>query len=298
MTGRTGHGTTDAVGTDTSAIIFSNAGRAGIVRTAVVGHVEWVRFAVVERLPKPGEIIHARESWLEPAGGGSVAAAELLRLAGNCDFFVAVGNDETGRIAREGLERTGLDVRAAERDEPQRLGFTYVDSQGERTITLVGEKLHPHGSDPLPWDRLREIDAVYFSAGDPDALRAARQARVLVATARELPTLAGAGVELDALVHSARDPEETYEPGQLEPAPKLVVTTRGREGGTFTAGNRSGTFAAAEVPGPVADAYGAGDCFAAGLAFALARGDDTGTALAFASSCGARAMTRRGGLGL
>ena len=61
------------------------------MRTAVVGHVEWVRFAAVERLPKPGEIIHARESWLEPAGGGAVAAAELLRLAGNCDFFVAVG---------------------------------------------------------------------------------------------------------------------------------------------------------------------------------------------------------------
>jgi ribokinase len=118
-----------------------------------------------------------------------------------------------------------------------------------------------------------------------------------VATARELPTLAGAGVELDALVHSACDPEETYEPGQIEPAPKLVVATRGREGGTYWAGNSSGSFAAAPLPGPVADAYGAGDSFAAGLAFALARGDDTGAALAFASSCGARAMTRRGGVG-
>ena len=264
------------------------------MRTAVVGHVEWVRFAVVERLPNPGEIIHARESWLEAAGGGSVAAAELLRLAGNCDFFVAFGNDETGRIAREGLERVGLSLHAAVRDEPQRLGFTYLDGHGERTITLVGEKLHPLGSDPLPWDELAQVDAVYFSAGDADALRAARQARVLVATARELPTLAGAGVELDALVHSARDPEETYEPGQLEPAPKLLVTTRGREGGTYTADGRSASFPAAALPGPVADAYGAGDCFAAGLAFALARGDDTEAALAFASTCGARAMTRRG----
>lgn len=267
------------------------------MRTAVVGHVEWVRFAVVERLPQPGEIIHARESWLEPAGGGSVAAAELLRLAGNCDFFVAVGNDETGRMAREGLERVGPSVHAAVRDEQQRLGFTYLDGDGERTITLVGEKLHPLGSDPLPWEELAQVDAVYLSAGDADALRAARRARVLVATARELPTLAGAGVELDALVHSACDPEETYEPGQIEPAPKLVVATRGREGGTYWAGNSSGSFAAAPLPGPVADAYGAGDSFAAGLAFALARGDDTGAALAFASSCGARAMTRRGGVG-
>lgn len=267
------------------------------MRTAVVGHVEWVRFAVVDRLPAPGEIIHADESWLEAAGGGAVAAAELLRLAGSCDFFVAVGNDETGRKAREELERTGLRVHAATRDEPQRLGFTYLDGQGERTITLVGDKLHPHGSDPLPWDELAEIDAVYFSAGDADALCAARQARVLVATARELPTLVDAGVELDALVHSATDPEEAYERGQIDPEPKLVVTTRAREGGAFTASDRTGTFAATDLPGPVADAYGAGDCFAAGLAFALARGDDTETALAFASSCGARAMTMRGGRG-
>jgi ribokinase len=267
------------------------------VRTAVVGHVEWIRFAIVERVPESGEIIHAEGSWLEPAGGGSVAAVELLRLAGNCDFFVAVGNDETGGEAREALEQLGLQVHAAVRNEPQRLGFTYLDGQGERTITLVGEKLHPRGSDPLPWDRLREIDAVYFTAGDPDALRAARQARVLVATARELPTLAEAGVQLDALVHSASDPEEAYERGQIDPEPELVVTTGGREGGTFTAGDQTGSFAPAPIPGPVADAYGAGDCFAAGLAFALARGDDTESALAFASGRGARAMTRRGGTG-
>lgn len=264
------------------------------MRTGVVGHVEWVRFATVERVPEPGEIIHARESWLVPAGGGAVAARQFLELAGSCDFFVAVGNNEAGREALKGLERTGLRVHAALRDEPQRLAFTYLDAAGERTITLVGEKLHPYRSDPLPWDELAEIDAVYFSAGDADALRAARQARVLVATARELPTLVEGGVELDALVHSATDPEEAYEPGQIEPEPRLVVATSGAEGGTFSAGRRAGTFAAAELPGPLADSYGAGDCFAAGLAFALARGDDVEEALAFAAGCGAAAMTGRG----
>lgn len=264
------------------------------MRTAVVGHVEWVRFAAVERLPKPGEIIHALESWVEPAGGGAVAATELLRLAGNCDFFVAVGNDETGQAAGDALEELGLRIHAAVRDEPQRLGFTYLEPNGERTITIVGDKLHPHGIDPLPWGELAEIDAAYFSAGDADALHAARRAHVLVATARELPTLAAAGVDLDVLVHSATDPEEAYEPGQIEPEPKVVVTTRGSEGGTFRAGTREGSFDAAPLPGPIRDAYGAGDSFAAALAFALARGDRLERALAFASNRGAEAMTRRG----
>jgi ribokinase len=264
------------------------------VRAAVVGHVEWVRFAAVERLPEPGEIMTASATWEEPGGGGAVAAGQLSKLAGAVDFFVAVGNDELGRRTRERLEQLGFRVHAATRDRPQRRAFTFVDAVGERTITLMGEKLHPHRADRLPWDELAKIDCVYFSAGDADALRAARRARVLVATARELPTLLEAQVKLDALVLSARDPAEAYEPGQLNPPPGLIVSTRGRDGGTYVAGERSGSFPAAEAPGPIANTYGAGDSFAAGLAFALARGDETERALAFASKCGAAAMTGRG----
>jgi ribokinase len=264
------------------------------VRAGVVGHVEWVRFAQVERVPEPGAIIHARESWFEPAGGGAVAAAQLRKLAGNCDFFVAVGSDELGARTPGALEQVGLRVHAATRDEPQRRAFTFLDDDGERTITVIGDKLHPQGSDPLPWHELAQIDAVYFTAGDAAALRAARQARVLVATARELPTLVEAAVQLDAVVHSATDPGEAFDRGEIDPEPALVVATQGRKGGTFVAGGRSGTYATAELPGPVADAYGAGDSFAAGLAFALARGDEAEEALAFAAKCGAAAMTGRG----
>jgi ribokinase len=221
----------------------------------------------------------------------------LRELAGSCEFLTAIGNDDAGPLAVDRLRAVGLAVHAGTRDEPHRQAFTFLSDDGERTITLLGPKLVPHRSDPLPWDDLAEIDAVYFTGGDPDALRAARKARVLVATARELPTLQDAGVELDALVHSGTDLAERYEPGQLEPAPKLVVTTMGREGGQFVAGEREGTYAAAELPGPVADAYGAGDSFAAGLAFALARGDSVDDALTFASRCGAAAMTIRGAYG-
>ena len=267
------------------------------MRAAVVGHVEWVRFADVERVPSAGEIVHARESWFEPAGGGAVAAVRLRELTGQCEFLTAIGNDEPGPLALDRLRTLGLAVHAGMREEPHRQAFTFLSDDGERTITLLGPKLVPHRTDPLPWDDLAQVDAVYFTGGDPDALRAARQARVLVATARELPTLQEAGVELDALVHSGTDLAERYEPGQLDPPPKLVVTTRGREGGRFVAGVREGTYAAAELPGPVADAYGAGDSFAAGLAFALARGDSVEEALAFASQCGAKAMTIRGAYG-
>jgi len=268
------------------------------VRAAVVGHVEWVRFAQVEHVPAPGEIVTASDTWEEPAGGGAVAAGELVRLGAGVDFFVAVGDDELGEHARAALEELGCRVHAATRDEPQRRAFTYLDADGERTITLMGNKLHPHGADPLPWPELAAVDSVYFSAGDPDALRAARQARALVATARELPTLIEAQVQLDALVRSGRDASEAYEPGLIDPEPHMIVTTMGREGGSYSIAGEEETFDPVELPGPLVDAYGAGDSFAAGLAFALGSGHSPAGAVEFAAKCGAVAMTRRGAHGI
>lgn len=267
------------------------------MRAAVVGHVEWVRFAKVERVPAQGEIVTAADTWEEPAGGGAVAAGELVRLGADVDFFVAVGNDELGRRTLVALEELGCRVHAATRDEPQRRAFTYVDANGERTITLMGNKLHPHGADPLPWPELASVDAVYFSAGDTDALRAARQAHALVATARELPTLVEAQVQLDALVRSGRDPSEAYETGLIEPEPHMIVSTMGREGGSFAVADEEEAYVAVELPGPLVDAYGAGDSFAAGLTFALGSGHSPAGAVEFAAKCGAVAMTRRGAHG-
>jgi ribokinase len=264
------------------------------MRAAVVGHVEWVEFARVERVPRPGEIVQARETWSEAAGGGGVAAGELLRLAGDVVFFTALGDDEHGYRAERALRELGIRLEAVYRDEPQRRCFTFLDDNGERTITTIGPRLEPHASDPLAWDELNEVDAVYFTAGDPAAVREARRAGGLVATVRVLPTLADAGVQLDALVHSGSDESERYRAGELDPPPRLVATTEGRRGGRFVAGDRTGRWEATPLPGPLADAYGAGDCFAAGLAYALGKGLETEAALALAAQSAAHAMTRRG----
>ncbi|MBI4259147.1 MAG: ribokinase [Actinobacteria bacterium] len=265
------------------------------MRTAVVGHVEWIQFARVERVPVAGEISHPEEAWEEPGGGGSVAAVQLSKLAGNCTFFTALGNDDVGRRSREGLEALGVRVEAAVRDAPTRRGFTFLDARGERTITTIGERLHARADDPLQWGELAGTDAVYFTAGDVGALRAARAARVLVATSRVLALLDAGDVALDAVVGSARDEAERYPEGGIDPPPGLVVLTAGSEGGSWrTADGRSGTFPAAPLPGPVADAYGCGDSFAGGLTYALGAGMGVEEALGLAARCGAACVTGRG----
>jgi ribokinase len=258
---------------------------------AVVGHVEWIQFARVEHVPASGEIVTALETWEEAAGGGAVAAVQLAKLNAGCTFLTVLGDDELGRRAHAQLTRQGVRVEADYVSRPTRRGFTFVDETGERTITVLGEKLHPSTNHHLPWLELARYDGVYVTAGDVGALEAARRARVLVATSRELSTLRRAGVELDALVGSGEDISEQYQPGDLDPPPTLVVSTAGALGGWTQPG---GPFRAAPLPGTVSDTYGAGDSFAAGLMFGLASGLEREAALELAARCGAAALTGRG----
>ena len=98
-----------------------NVQACATVRCAVVGHVEWVEFAVVERVPTRGEIAHALATFEDAAGGGPVAAVQLAKLAGACDFFTALGDDELGRKAVAALEARGLTMHVQWKEKPTRL---------------------------------------------------------------------------------------------------------------------------------------------------------------------------------
>jgi ribokinase len=266
------------------------------MRVAVVGHVEWMDFVEVERVPRPGEIVTARAAFAEPCGGGGVTAVQLAKLAGGSAlFFTSLGDDELGHRAKRRLEEFGLTVHVAWRDAPTRRGYTYLDDDGERTITVIGERLAAHGDDDLPWDELRGVDGCFVTAGDAEAVRLARAARTLVATSRVLPLLRDACVQLDAVVGSAADPKERYVGDAMDPPPKLVVRTEGARGGAWVgAEGHTGRWKAVPLPGPRKDAFGCGDSFAGGLTFGLADGRGIDGALELAARCGAYCYTGRG----
>ena len=268
------------------------------MRTAVVGHVEWIEFGHVERVPKAGDIVHATDPWEEPGGGGAVSAVQLALLSGDCAFYTALGDDERGAASKRRLEELGVRVEAVIRNEPTRRGVVLVDANGERTITTLGRRLEPTTSDRLRWNELEGVDAVYFTAGNAGALREARRARVLVATSRISDLLVEADVHLDAVVGSGNDPSEAFDPSRLSQPPDLVVRTDSVRGGRYqTSKGRSGSYEPADPPRPVVDTYGAGDSFAAGLTFALGAGLDVEDALALAARCGAWCASGKGPYG-
>ncbi|HEV7585811.1 MAG TPA: PfkB family carbohydrate kinase [Solirubrobacteraceae bacterium] len=265
-------------------------------RVGVVGHVEWVQFARVAHVPSAGEVVHAREPFEEPAGGGAVAAVQLARLAGAAAFVTALGEDGHGRRSVERLSELGVEVRASWRPEPTRRAVTLVDDAGERTITTIGDRLEPLGSDAdAAWETLTGLDALYFTAGDLDALRAARRAsRVLVASPRARDAL-GHGVELDVLLLSARDEIERREAGRAESEAELLVLTDGPRGGTYRSrSGESGSWQAVAPPGDPVDSYGCGDSFAGALTYALGAGMSVPDGVALAARCGAACLTGAG----
>lgn len=263
------------------------------LRAAVVGHVEWTTIVEVARLPAAGEICSTRTVWEGPAGGGAVAAVRIAALAGECAFFTRLGEDADGVRARRRLESHGVRVYAESAAAATSRALSIIDGSGERTTLTLGARLQPGGDDPLPWDELAGFDTVYFTAGDAKTLRRARHARVLVATLREMSTVAQAAVAIDALVGSSCDPAERYRP--LENPPALVVWTEGGRGGSFVrACGQRGRYPAAALPGPPVDTYGVGDNFAASLAIALAVDPNPAEALQAAARDGAACLATRG----
>jgi len=218
----------------------------------------------------------------------------MAKLTGGALFLTALAGEERARGTIAQLARQGVTVHAGARAGVQRRGFVHLDDDGERTITILGDRLVPHGQDPLPWDALADIGGVYFTGGDAAALRAARRARVIVATPRAEDALLDAGVAVDVLVHSGADPGEELDPGRLDPAPRNVVTTLGGDGGRWEGEAGSGSWEPLALPGPRIDAYGAGDSFAAGITTGLAAGLALRDAIQLGARCGVANLTGRG----
>lgn len=266
------------------------------LRLAVVGHVEWVSFLAVDKLPAAGLIGHAERFLEEPAGGGAVVAVQLARLLGRpVPFFTALGRDAIGEQAVERLEALGLELHVAWRDGPTRRGVSFVDGQGDRSITVIGERLTPTAADPLPFELLAECDGVFATAADAAALRMCRAARLLAATPRlRLETLRQAEVGLDALIGSGLDPGEAVPEGSLPLAPRWRIATEGAAGGRVEPGGR---FTAPTLSEPVVDTYGCGDSFAAGVTAGLAAGWSLEQAVSLGCHCGASCASRFGPYG-
>ena len=197
------------------------------MRCAVVGHVEWVEFArVPQHAARRARSCTRPTIWREPAGGGAVVARQLALLAGRCELFTALGAGRARPLGRSAGSPSSASTCTCSGAATTRRAWTHVDEDGERTITVLGDKLLPR----RPAAACMGTTSSSSSRATPKrCVRRARRA-FLAATARELPTLREAGVPLDLLVGSANDPAEQLR--RRRSTARTVVLTDGARGGT------------------------------------------------------------------
>lgn len=260
------------------------------MKIAVIGHVEHVTIGKLTTLPVPGDIAHLAHPQVFPGGGGGVAFYQLLRGPGELLLFTALGDDDAGKLVEANLATTGARVFVARRTHAHTRDLVIVTPGGQRTIIVVGEPLHPKRSDPLPWDELATCDAAYFTAQDPEALRAARSAKLLVVTARRREAIVRSGVTADVLVGSLGDPCEASTLADYPDPPRAIVLTDGARGGQVETRDGITHFAPSPAPSPIVGSYGAGDSFAGALVYFLATGHSPIEAAGRAAAYGAAVL--------
>ena len=242
--------------------------KKGSLNFAVIGHIEWINFLRVDQLPKPGVISHSESALELPAGGGSIIAKTLSELTLNqIHFFTALGNDDYGDRCFKILSNMGIKLHVAWRDKPTRRGFSMIDSQGERAITVIGERLAPNYKDNLDWSILEKMDGIFITASDSEIFKMARSASILCTTPRVgLNTINNSNVLLDGLIGSNLDPGEVFSLSELSVKPKYTIKTEGEKGGIISPGGR---YRALKNKKPKVDSYGCGDSFAAAILYGM-----------------------------
>jgi len=264
------------------------------LKLAVIGHVEWVTFLKVDRLPLAGEISHAKDYFEEAAGGAAVSAVQMSRLTnGPVDLITSLGKDSYGEKCYERLTKLGLNLKVAWREKPTRKGISFIGKDGERAITVIGERLKPIASDNLPWSDMKNYDGIFVTATDKEGIKHARKAKFLSATPRTgQQTLKISKVKLDALIGSGLDPDEKISFKELATKPDIYISTTGKSGGTIFPNNVK--YKSIKPSSTEIDTYGCGDCFAGAVTTALAAKLNLEQAINIGAYCGAECTTHYG----
>jgi len=288
------------------------------VSVIVIGSVNVDIVTYADRAARPGESLTAHRYQMVPGGKGANQAVAVARLGKPVRFIGRVGADFFGNFICERLGGlgVGLEHLVVDRTLPTGIAVISVDGSGENAITVV-----PGANTGVSEDQV-EAAASHFK--DLKVLLAQLE-HPFPATLKavELARRAGATVILDpAPIPAFRFGPETIRlfdaltPNEIETealtgiapvdieaaaaaARRLVET--GLRIAIVKLGGRGVYVDSAEFRGhvppfkvEVIDTVAAGDCFAGGLAVALAEGMPLKKAIRFAAASGALACTRAG----
>jgi ribokinase len=247
------------------------------VELTVVGSINVDFVARLERLPRPGETVTARQFGRFPGGKGANQAVAAARLDAKVRMIGAVGDDALADEALAGLVAAGVELEV-ERKGQTGTALIYVDLEGENEIAVfpgANALVTPIEVEGAVLCQLEVPDEVVFAAAAKASFFALNGA-----PARELD------LEPDLLVVNRLE-HEVLKRG------KLVAVTYGKDGAVLFENGRQVAGSSSREIVPV-DATGAGDAFTACLVVGLLEGRAYEDALRRACVAGAYAAATLG----
>lgn len=288
------------------------------VRIASIGMTSWDHFLCVDRFPAPGEYQAVTTERSVAGGQGANTAVALARLGAHARLASLVGDDREGTTAREALVAEGVDatwvgVRAGDatdrstivvsQEPPDRTIFWHRGAELRRGDQLDIAAIFDHdvvvlgvADAPLrrfladlpahtaPRARLLGPMTFLLDEAFHDGFEIALRHDVIVGSERELLALSGTWNLADAVTAvQSRMPGTNL---------RGCVATRGAAGCRMVTRDESWQIPA--FPVTAVDPTGAGDAFAAGVAYGLARRWEWPRIGRFANAMGALATRSLG----
>ena len=286
-------------------------------RIVVVGSYATGLTMKVPRIPTAGETLLGTGYRVDLGGKGSNQAVGCARLGAQVAFVAKIGQDNFGDMALHLYRDEGIDASLVKgcAEAPTGVGFIVVEeSSGQNSIVL-----DPGANELLTAADVAQAATVLNSAAvvltqleipveaAACALQRGRSAAAITilnpAPVRPLPSTVLSLVDVltpnekEARVLAGRPPDDAADPvavarDLLRNGVKQVIMTLGEKGALLVNASTQKLFPAIEVD--VVDTTGAGDSFNAGLAVALANGNNLEQAVPFAIVTGAMAVTKEG----
>jgi ribokinase len=267
------------------------------------------------RLPGPGETVTGGTFIQSGGGKGANQAVAAARAGAAVDFVGRIGNDTFGRAAVKGLaaEGIGTEFVTVDREAPSGIALIMVGAKGENLISVASGANARLGVRDVRRARraIEAADALLVQLEVP--LAAVQEAVAIAAKAGKVTVLNPAPVPSGGLPRRLMAKVSVLTPNRTEAAQlagaagdelertagmllscgvKAVALTLGADGVLLC--DEHGCTCVPAAPARPIDTVGAGDCFAAVLAVAVAEGKSLVEAARLAVCAAAISTERKG----
>ena len=285
-------------------------------KVVVLGSVNMDLVATMRRMPELGETVAGDGFFTAGGGKGANQAVALARLGADVRMVGKVGDDDFGRALLDGLRAEGINVRDVALDAAHSTGVAMilVDAAGQNRIAAV------YGANMACDERQLAAAKRAMDGADILMLQLETPPDISVAAAMHARSI-GVRVVWDPAPAAAMPDDgfasaDILTPNEIEAAELTGIPVNDVQGARNAAKSllgkgvgvvvvklgQQGVYAASAdkdyfVPPfnvDMVDSVAAGDAFGAGLAVALAEGNNLDNALKFGAAAGALAVTKPG----